>query len=263
MSDTWEIHALKYAEWTARTRADSFLFEDDHATPHPMDFYIWVLRNGDRAILVDTGYDAAEVVRRESPVEQEPVAMLADYGLPAERIDTVVLTHLHFDHAGSLGAFSDATLHVQAAEMAFATGPCMCHDILRLPYTGAHVCDVVRSLYAGRVCFAEGSAEIAPGVETHLIGGHSRGLQCVRVRTRRGWVVLASDASHFYENMEQGVPFPVIVDAEDMLRGFDTLYRLADSPSHVIPGHDPLVRARYPALVAGDDRITCLHADPR
>ncbi|MEM9780591.1 MAG: N-acyl homoserine lactonase family protein, partial [Pseudomonadota bacterium] len=96
--------------------------------------------------------------------------------------------------------------------------------------------------------------------ELHLIGGHSRGLQAVRVRTRRGWVVLASDASHYYENFMAAKPFPLVVDVEQMLNGFKQIRSLADSDAHIIPGHDPLVRAAYPSR--GTPNIVSLHADP-
>jgi hypothetical protein len=69
----------------------------------------------------------------------------------------------------------------------------------------------------------------------------------VRVWTQRGWVVLASDATHFYANMEQGRVFPVVFNVGDVLEGFRTLRRLADSPQHIVPGHDPLVLKRYRA----------------
>jgi len=262
MSDVWDIYALKYAERNARTRSDSFLMDPNHDAQHDMDYFIWVLKNGDQTIVVDTGYDAQEARARDRPIIEAPGSMLKAFGHDPAKVQTVILTHLHYDHAGSLREFSNAQLHVQASEMAFATGACMCHDHIRMPFTGEHVCDMVRSLFQGRVQFAEGSREVAPGVEVHLVGGHSRGLQCVRVRTRRGWVVLASDASHYYENYRDGKPFPVVVDLEDMLSGFDRLRELADSDDHIIPGHDPLVRTRYPSLLEGDDRIVQLHIKP-
>jgi glyoxylase-like metal-dependent hydrolase (beta-lactamase superfamily II) len=73
------------------------------------------------------------------------------------------------------------------------------------------------------------------------------GLQIVRVATRRGWVVLASDASHYYANMEQSRPFPIVYNVGDMVEGWHRAQALADSAAHVIPGHDPLVLERYPA----------------
>jgi len=103
-------------------------------------------------------------------------------------------------------------------------------------------------VYENRVRFHKGDSELAPGISLHLIGGHTMGMQSVRVATRRGWVVLASDASHFYANMEQTRPFPIVYSVDDMVAGYEKLRSLAASPAHVIPGHDPLVMQRYPAV---------------
>jgi glyoxylase-like metal-dependent hydrolase (beta-lactamase superfamily II) len=122
---------------------------------------------------------------------------------------------------------------------------------------------MVRKLFAGRVIFHHGSEEVAPGISVHPVGGHSRGLQCVRVRTQRGWVVLASDASHLYANMEQGRPFPIVYNVADMLAGHAKCYALASSRAHVIPGHDPLVLKRYPAAAPGlEGAVVRLDVDP-
>ncbi len=252
MNDVWEVYALKYAERNSRTRNDSFLLDDNHNTPHDMDYYLWLLKSPNRTILVDTGYDTTEGVARGRPVEVDPAELLKRFGVAPNTIDTVIITHLHYDHAGSLPAFSNATFHLQEHEMIYATGPCMCHDALQKPFTGEHIVEMVRRVFAGRVVFHNGAGEVAPGVEVHLIGGHSRGLQCVRVKTRRGYVVLASDASHYYENFLQAKPFPIVVDLENMLSGFNRLSELADSKDHIIPGHDPLVRKYYPTH--GDDK---------
>lgn len=247
---TWEVHAIKYADRNARTRADSFIFDDNHDAPHAMDYFMWLLRRGDEVILVDTGYDDTEAASRDRPIRLNPTEALAPFGLRAEDITQVIVTHLHYDHAGGLHLFPNATLHLQAAEMAFATGPCMCHDTLRMPFTADHVCEAVRRLYSGRVVFYEGDGEVAEGVTVHCIGGHSRGLQAVRVLTEAGWLVLASDAAHFYENFEARKPFPIVVDLQDMLDGFETLYRLAPNPELIVPGHDPLVRQYFPQGIA-------------
>ncbi|HEV8028725.1 MAG TPA: N-acyl homoserine lactonase family protein, partial [Stellaceae bacterium] len=94
--------------------------------------------------------------------------------------------------------------------------------------------------------FHDGDEELVPGLSVHHIGGHTAGIQSVRVLTRRGFVVLASDASHLYANMEEGRPFPIVYNVADMLEGHRRLQRLAASPRHVVPGHDPLVMRRYP-----------------
>lgn len=258
--NNWQVHAIKYADRNGRTRKDSFLFDDNHDAPHAMDYFIWLLRRGSQTILVDTGYDEKEAKARGRPILLDPRAALAPFGLTAEDIDQVIVTHLHYDHAGGLHLFPNATLHIQAAEMAFATGPCMCHDTVRMPFTGTHVCEAVQRLYAGKVIFYDGDGEVSDGVSLHCIGGHSRGLQAVRVRTDAGWLVLASDAAHFYENLQARKPFPIVVDLQNMLDGFDTLERLASSPDLIIPGHDPLVRTLFPTDLA--DHIVRLDMGP-
>jgi glyoxylase-like metal-dependent hydrolase (beta-lactamase superfamily II) len=159
---TWQVHAVKYSDRTARTRRESFLFDPNHDRPHPIDFFVWVLRRGEEVILVDTGFDQAEADRGAMPsTVRNPAAVLEPLGLTAAAITRVIVTHLHFDHAGGLHLFPNATLHLQAAEMAYATGPCMCEPSLGRTYTGAHVCEAVKRLFAGQVVFHDGDGEVA------------------------------------------------------------------------------------------------------
>ena len=255
MSETYEILALKYAEFTQRKRFESFIAADDHDGPHPIDYFIWVIRNANHTIVVDTGFDAAEGGKRGRKVDRAPAAALEEVGIAPGNVEQVVVTHLHYDHAGTLGEFPKARFHLQEAEMAYATGSCMCHNHLRYPFTVEHVCEMVKNVYSGRVEFHDGDAEIAPGVTVHKIGGHSRGLQCVRVVTATGPVVLASDGSHFYENFEKGKVFPITIDIGDVLDGYKRLTALAGSAKRVVPGHDPLVLKRYPALNARTEGV--------
>ena len=83
------------------------------------------------------------------------------------------------------------------------------------------------------------------------------------MHTERGWIVLASDAAHYAENLRRRSPFPIVYHVGDMLRGFDTLRSLADSDAHVIPGHDPAVLVDYPDIGADTPDIVVLHRTPR
>lgn len=147
MSNAWEVFAVRYADRNARTRADSFMFDAAHDAPHAMDYFMWVLRRAGEVILVDTGYDNAEAARRDRPILMEPGEALRPLGLRPEDITTLIVTHLHYDHAGGLHLFPNATLHMQAAEMAYATGPCMCHDTLKMPYTADHICEAAKRFF--------------------------------------------------------------------------------------------------------------------
>ncbi len=166
--------------------------------------------------------------------------------IPASVRD-VILTHLHYDHVGGFDEFPHARFHLQEPEIHYATGHYMSHPQLAHSFEVEDVCGIVRLNYAHRVVFYNGPAEVAPGITMHAAGGHSAGLQFVRVHTARGWVVVASDVTHYYENLESRRPFTTAFHVGHMLDGFEMLLAQAPTPAHIVPGHDPLVMKRYPA----------------
>ena len=211
-----------------------------------MDFFVWLLRSRERVVLVDTGFNAETAAKRQRQMIRCPIDALGELGVAAADVSDVILTHLHYDHAGNLDKLPNARFHIQDAEVEYATGRCMCFEPMRHAYSVDDVVRLVRNVYDDRVTFHDGDQPITPGVSVLKIGGHTKGLQAVRVHTPRGWVVLASDASHYYENMERARPFPIVHNVEDMLAGYGRLLKAADSPDHIIPGHDPMVMQRYP-----------------
>ena len=108
--------------------------------------------------------------------------------------------------------------------MAYATGRCMCHPHLRVPFEEEDVVAMVRKVFAGRVQFHDGVDQIAPGITVHKIGGHSKGLQCVQRedQARRPWCI-ASDTSHLYSHINEGRVFPITYNVGEVLDGYDTM----------------------------------------
>ncbi|MDH3451103.1 MAG: MBL fold metallo-hydrolase, partial [Gammaproteobacteria bacterium] len=110
----YEVLALRYAERAERVRQENFLETvDDHDSPMPLDYYIWVVRNDQRTIVVDTGFNHTEAGARARPIMRLPRAALARVGIDASEVKDVVITHLHYDHAGTLGDFPRARFHLQ------------------------------------------------------------------------------------------------------------------------------------------------------
>jgi glyoxylase-like metal-dependent hydrolase (beta-lactamase superfamily II) len=251
---TYDAYAVKYAERDAR-RPEHFLGGDPHDAPMPMDYFVWAVSGGGRTWVVDTGFGEDDATRRGRRLVRSTTEALATVGVDAASVTDVVLTHLHYDHAGGWDQFPAARFHVQDREMAFATGRHMTRPALNHSFASDHVAELVRAVHAGRVVFHDGDEELAPGLSVHLIGGHTDGLQVVRVETAQGALVLASDASHYYENMETGRPFPIVFDVGAMIEGYDSLRRLASTPEAIVPGHDPLVLARYPPAADGLEGI--------
>ena len=241
MGNAYEIYALRYATMSPRTPQMNYLQPDPHDTAaQDLDYFVWLIRGGGREILVDTGFNADEAKLRARKLTLNPVDALAGFGVQADAIRDIIITHLHYDHAGNLDRFPNARFHLQDREMSYATGRCMCNGLLRHPFSVEHVTLMVRHVYGERVTFHSGDGEVAPGVTVHRVGGHSDGLQVVRVETARGPVVLASDAAHYYGNLQRRSPFPIVYNVGDMATGWEVVERLCrpSRPLHPRPRSD-------------------------
>lgn len=246
-AEPFELFALKYARHTGRRAVDNFIGGDIHEQGDDLFYYVWVARRSDRVFVIDTGFGEDAARERKRELDFRPALGLERLGIRSAEVDDVILTHLHYDHAGTLNDFPNACFHVQPTEAAYATGPCMCHSFLRHPFDVEDVVSFVRLNFAGRIAFHDETTELADGLTLHRTGGHSGGLQVVRVLTRRGYVVIASDATHLYANYRSNLIFPAVYRPDELLEGYRTIRRLAASDDHIIPGHDPMVMRLYPA----------------
>lgn len=253
--ETYRVYAVKYAVHDRKAQANFIQPVDFHDDDMPLDYFVWALVSDARTIVVDTGFDQAAADRRGRSLLRCPGEGLRMVGVEPGEVQDVIVTHMHYDHAGNVGLFPQATFHLQEREMVFATGKYMRHKAQRYSFDPDDVCDMVRKVYGERVRFHDGDAELFPGVSVHLIGGHTMGLQSVRVFTERGWVMLASDAMHLYANPATGNPYPTVFNVGDMVEGWDRVRALADSEDHIVPGHDPGVMRRYPPAGDGLDGI--------
>ena len=243
------IDAIRYARHERSAAANFNAPVDDHDLPMPLDYFVWAIhRDGHAPVIVDTGFGEAAAMARGRTLIRPVAEGLRDAGIDHLLVEDVILTHLHYDHAGSLGTFPNARFHVQDAELAYAISRAMCDEHIRDPFDGEPVAQLVRKLYADRVVFHAGDSSFAPGIALHLCPGHTAGLMVVACETGRGTVVLASDAAHLYANIARKLPFPIYLDEPQyraaQLRALDLA---GGSLDHLIPGHDPLVLACFPS----------------
>ena len=249
----YRVFAIKYAERIGR-RAEVFLGGDPHDAPMAMDYFIWAVVDpaGERAWAVDTGFSAADAAKRQRTHLRGAAEGLALIGLDAAALGDVVITHLHYDHAGGFADFPAARFHLQDDEMAFATGRCMTEPAIAHAFEADHVAAMVHRVFERRVAFHNGDEELAPGLTIHRVGGHTKGLQIVRVHTGRGWMVLASDAAHYYENLTDRRPFWIIYNIEEYLAALDTGTGLGERAG---PGHSRPRPAGLRAFPAASDAL--------
>ncbi|MGA8315427.1 MAG: MBL fold metallo-hydrolase, partial [Bradyrhizobium sp.] len=140
METTYEIYALRYATMSPRTPNMNYISPDPHETAaSDLNYFVWLIRGNGRHILVDTGFNEQEAGLRSRKLTLNPVEALSRFGVQAVDIKDVIVTHMHYDHAGNLDLLPNARFHIQDREMSYATGRCMCFGHLRHPFAVEHV----------------------------------------------------------------------------------------------------------------------------
>lgn len=242
------VYAIRYAQRLDARRAEHFLFgPTDGDRTMQIDYFFWLVLDGSRTIVVDAAFTPDTAARRGREMVCEPVEALRRLGVEPDAVDDLVLTHLHYDHTGYVGAFPNARIWLQQREIHFWTRPHASRRGFREFIEVADIQYVVGAILDGRVRLVDGDAAIADSVSVHLVGGHTAGSQVVRVRTGTSTILLASDASHFYENQQTGSPYSLADSVPGMYAAFERMVELVDDEAEIVPGHDPLVMDRYPA----------------
>jgi glyoxylase-like metal-dependent hydrolase (beta-lactamase superfamily II) len=248
---TYEVLAVRYGSRGGLTRGDYYLRFPTYGEPDAemtMDYFFWVIRGPDETILVDTGWDPAVAAHRGRNLHIAPAEAMERLGIGPGTVSRVVLTHLHWDHTGNLGRFPEAELIVQERELDFWGSPMGRRTQFAAHAEQADIDHVLQADREGRVRRLRGDAELGPGIEARLVGGHSPGQTILLVETGSGPVVLASDAIHYYEEMERDWPCSLLVDVAETYAGYDLLRELEAGGCQIVAGHDPLVMQRFPRL---------------
>lgn len=255
-STVHEIYGVKFGQNLKGVRGHYFLGTDGdpHDESMRLDYYVWVIRSAGQDIVLDAGFTAETNVTRQRDHWENPSQALARIGVDVASVPYVILSHLHYDHCGDVEAFTSAKFVLQEEEMAFWTG----RFAPRAEFAGnielADIQRFVRLNYEGRVQMVDGLHEVVDGVWVQKVGGHTPGIQATFVNTAKGVVVLASDTSHFFENIEEDKPFAVHASVVDMYRAFDVMNAAASS-GIIVAGHDPLISERFPAVPGQEGRV--------
>lgn len=203
----------------------------------------WLLKNGDEAIVVDTGGSDEEWADRyhhglERPQELTIQSQLKKYGVGVDDIDIVINTHLHWDHCFQNDSFKKAEFLVQKKELQAAVAPIPTQN----GYYETGIPDVQPSWMKtfGRIKVVDGDVQLKPGLQLVLLPGHTPGLQGVLVETSKGPYLIASDALGIYDNWTgndamRHVPQGIHWDLESYFKTFEKMERFN---AEVLPCHD-------------------------
>jgi glyoxylase-like metal-dependent hydrolase (beta-lactamase superfamily II) len=244
-----EVLAVRYG-YRVTSRAESYLNFGLYGEPDAdldIDYYFWVIRDSAGVFLVDTGFAPEVGDRRRRRHFTTPAQLLPRLGVDPAEVTAIVITHAHWDHIGNVRQFPNAQVVMTEAEYVFWTSPLAGRRHFA-EHSEPDELALLRDKRAdGTLSLFTGQATLAAGIELIEVGGHTPGQLVVSVGTARGrTAVLASDALHFYEEVERDRPFAVVADLPAMYRAYDTLAQLDRQPgTDLVAGHDPLVRARF------------------
>jgi len=210
--------------------------------PHPVrcPVPVYVIETETERILVDTGLHpagvgdpAAHYGRPDAfgPFVPEQEESIADQ-LDLSTLTAVVLTHLHFDHAGGLALVpSGVPLVIQRSEWEAGQDADAVARNFFLPCDYAETEGELRLVDGDHDLLGDGSVELL------LTPGHTPGHQSVRVES----VVLGADVTHFASGLDDQ-RFPIFGDdLEAQARSAERLRGLRDDGLSIVPGHDPEV----------------------
>jgi glyoxylase-like metal-dependent hydrolase (beta-lactamase superfamily II) len=252
---SYRVLAVHYAD-RQTTFSDAYYRWSTYGEPDGpllMSYYFWILEPlhapGSPPIVLDCGFEPERGRRMGRECLCPPADALARLGVDPAAIELLVISHIHYDHIGNVHLFPNARMPVARAELEFWTSD----PVARQPQFATHAdpdgIEVLRRAAAeGRVELIEDRADVAPGITAVRVGGHGPGQLVFEVAGEHGPIVLASDAIHYDDELEQERPFGVFSDLADMYRGYETLRRYAASGAPVIPGHDPSVMDRFAPL---------------
>lgn len=211
----------------------------------------WLIQHGDDLVLIDTGMhadlrapgeylDTVSMFFDVGLSEQQTVAgALAAVDVDAADIDVVVLSHLHFDHAGGLAQIPNARVVVQRAEWEAGEDSDMAaaNSFVQSDYLLGH--DVV-TIDGEHDLFGDGAIKCVP------TPGHTPGHQSVVVQLADEEIVLCGDCAYFERTLDGG-SLPGF--GHDLAQQADSITRLVAmraAGARLIPGHDPGVFAGLP-----------------
>lgn len=271
----WSIWTFQFAE--GRLPLDFVrgapVASNQGTTPVPMIFSLLQSSGGER-VLVDTGF--ASGASMTGPGFKDFVRsdeILARHGIAAKDIDTLVLTHLHFDHAGNLDAFPNARIFVQLYEYESwkkvlgrygAGGVTKDRWVFSsLDENNFHALD--RAIADGRVTFLDGDHQLRDGVSCRLARDtHSFGIQWLEVATSGGTFALAGDVCYSYFCAERMWP-PGYLQGNpwNMMDEIERIRKVAgDDLARLLPGHDIAIFDRHRSGHSHGVRLAELHLAP-
>ena len=254
---TYEVYAISYGVIPDFSVAN-LVAGADRSRKLDIQMMVWLLKGPNGAnVLVDSGFYRDKLFKQWKVRDFiKPSEAIAKLGLKPEDITDVIVTHMHWDHAGGIDLFPKARIWIQQDEYTYYTGEAWQQGGSHGGIDAEDVLALVKANTEGRVRLVKGDdQESIDGIRFYTGGRHTYASQYIAVNAKAGTIVIASDNCYLYENLDKRAPIAQTLDAASNLRAQDRMKQLASSPRFIVPGHDPAVFTRFPAPGNGVAKI--------
>ena len=248
-SDHYQVFAVKYLELKTTSAKNAAIGANPNDSVKNC-FMVWLLKgdNG-RTILVDAGYTDTSKIRSNKYVR--PDLVLQRMNVFPSDISDLILTHPHWDHIGGISLFPKATIWMQRADFDYYVSGKWQEDGHSEGFTKDNIPDILNVQAQGRLKLVEGdSIEIIPGIRVFTGSRHSWENQylLINANSKNDKILLASDASWFYYNLNHLLSVPLVIDPVSYVKALRRMKTLVTDPDMIIPGHDDLVFSKFPEV---------------
>jgi glyoxylase-like metal-dependent hydrolase (beta-lactamase superfamily II) len=256
-SVTYEAYAVRFGILPAFSVA-GLVAGAERSRTLDIPVMIWLLKGSNgRQVLIDSGFHHQKFLEQWKPRDfRTPAAAVEAAGVSPDAVTDIIISHAHWDHVDGVDLFPKATVWIQREEYQYYTGAAW-HA--RTTHGGVDADDMHKLLKInteGRLRFVEGDdQEIIPDLRCYTGGKHTWASQYVSAKTDAGTAVFTSDNVYLYENLDKHAAIAQTLDAASNLKAQDRIRTLASDPRLIVPGHDPAVFERFPAVAEGVVRI--------
>ena len=195
--------------------------------------YIFLLENQNKRVLVDTSFSSVEDIKKYMGIyckrDKSIKESLNACGVDKEDIDIVIITHLHWDHAGTMFEFPNARIICQKAEYEWMTGA---HhwDVGYPNWFYSRVID-----HKDSIELVKGDIDLLPGLSVKALGGHTPGSQMAVVETEDGMAAIPGDNIMSFDNIEKNIPIGLFYNLKACVDSLDYVRTL---DARCFPSHD-------------------------
>jgi glyoxylase-like metal-dependent hydrolase (beta-lactamase superfamily II) len=221
-------------------------------------FMFWLLKGNGKYILVDAGFLLNENSNRNHYWNSinyiRPDSALLRINIKANEITDIIISHPHWDHIGGIVLFPSAQIWMQNDDYNYFTGTAWQKKGNNGGFQKEDVKEIVSRNLDGKLNLVKGdSIEIIPGIRVFIGSKHTWESQYVLVNTKKDKVIIASDNSWYYYNLEHLVSIPIkyTFDPSAYVKQLKRMRAMQPDVSLIIPGHDALVFSKFP-IVAED-----------